>query len=451
MSRLMVSVSGLRGEVGSTLTPETIIRYTAAFAAFKNGGKIIVGRDSRVSGPFVKDLVTGTLVASGCQVIDIGIVPTPTVQMAIEHHHADGGIAITASHNPIQWNGLKFMDSDGRFLNPAKAEEVYAMADRNENRFAEWSGLGSVTVDDQASSRHIEKILALPYLNPAALRKRRFKVVIDSVNGAGGEIIAHLLKELGAEIIAINAEMNGRFAHTPEPLPENLVQLAAAVREHKADLGFAVDPDVDRCAIVNNLGEPIGEEYTLVIAVKLVLSHRMGRVAVNMSTSRASEDIVKYYNGMFVRSKVGEINVAGKMAEIEAVIGGEGNGGVILPELHTGRDAPLAVAMTLQMLLEHGGTMDELHQSLPQYAMVKDKVSVEGMDPDKVLAALQKKYADQPIDDLDGIKIDFDESWVHLRKSNTEPILRIISEAPTAAEARDLVDKFRSEVSMLNK
>jgi len=451
LSRLMVSVSGLRGEVGSTLTPETIIRYTAAFAAFKQGGKIVVGRDSRVSGPFVQNLVTGTLVASGCQVIDLGIVPTPTVQMAIEHHQADGGIAITASHNPIQWNGLKFMDSDGRFLNPARAEQVYAMAEQNEVRLAEWSGLGSVIIDDQASNRHIEKILALPYLNLSAVRKRNFKVVLDSVNGAGGQIISDLLKRLGAEVIAINAEMNGRFAHTPEPLPENLTQLAEAVRLHQADVGFAVDPDVDRCAIVNNLGEPIGEEYTLVIAVKLVLSQRMGRVAVNMSTSRASEDIVKYYNGMFVRAKVGEINVAEKMAEIEAVIGGEGNGGVILPELHTGRDAPLAVALTLQMLVEHGGTMKELHQSLPQYAMVKDKVSIEGMDPDKVLTTLQKKYAKQPVDDLDGIKIDFDESWVHLRKSNTEPILRIISEAPTAAEAQALVDKFRAEVSMLNQ
>lgn len=443
----MVSISGLRGEIGSTLTPEVVLRYTQAFAKFVNGGKVVVGRDSRVSGPFIADLVRGTLVACGCQVIDIGIVPTPTVQLEVEHHQAAGGIAITASHNPIQWNGLKFMGSDGRFLPPAQAQQVYQMADRNENLLQTWEKLGTVIFDDQAIERHIEKVLNISFLDVEAIRKRKFKVAIDTVNGAGGRIIPQLLEALGCEVIAINQEPNGRFAHTPEPLPENLKQLSEAVRQNKADVGFAVDPDVDRCAIVDNEGNPIGEEYTLAIATKLVFSKQLGRMVVNMSTSRASEDIARYYNCMFVRSKVGEINVAEKMKEIDAIIGGEGNGGVILPEVHLGRDAPVAVALTLQALLEHGGTMKELKASLPQYEMVKKKVSIEGLDPDQILQRLAEKYKDQQINTLDGLKIDFEDSWVHLRKSNTEPIVRVIAEAPTLEEAEALADKFMKEIT----
>jgi phosphomannomutase len=274
-------------------------------------------------------------------------------------------------------------------------------------------------------------------------------VVVDSVNGAGGLIIPDLLQALGCEVISINEEPTGVFAHTPEPLPENLKQLSDSVKSNKADVGFAVDPDVDRCAIVDNNGQPIGEEYTLVIATKLIFSKKMGRMAVNMSTSRASEDIAKYHNCMFVRSKVGEINVAEKMLEIDAIIGGEGNGGVILPELHLGRDAPVAVALTLQALLEEGVTMAELKASLPVYEMVKQKINIEGMDPDDVLEKMAQKYKDQPLDLLDGVKIDFDESWVHLRKSNTEPIVRVISEAPTAKEAEKLASRFMDEINSL--
>lgn len=373
MSRLMVSVSGVRGEVGSTLTPQVISKYTLAFGTYLKGGTVIVGRDSRVSGPFVSSIVKGCLLSTGCRVIDIGIVPTPTVQMAIEHHKAAGGIAITASHNPIQWNGLKFMDHNGRFLSPAEAAKVYAMGDNNEYQLQEWSGLGSEEKDTQANQRHIEEILKLDYIDLEKIQSRKFKVVLDTVNGAGGLIVPHLLEQFGCEVTLLNGEANGRFAHTPEPLPENLGELAEAVKKTGADVGFAVDPDVDRCAIVDNTGTPIGEEYTLALAIKLVLSQKMGRVAVNMSTSRAGEDIAKYYNCMFVRSKVGEINVAEKMLELEAIIGGEGNGGVILPELHLGRDAPLAVAMTLQALAEFEGNMHELFLSLPQYKMVKQK------------------------------------------------------------------------------
>ena len=447
VSRLMVSISGLRGEVGSTLTPQIIQKYTAAFAKYVNGGTVVVGRDSRVSGPFVNDLVKGVLAASGCKVIEIGIVPTPTVQLEIEHHQAAGGIAITASHNPIQWNGLKFMGSDGRFLNPEQAGTVFAMADADEQDYKEWSELGFVTADAGAIDRHIEKVKAISFIDVEAIRRRKFKVAVDTVNGAGGVIIPKLLEELGCDVVAINRETNGRFAHTPEPLPENLTQLGDAVKQHGADLGFAVDPDVDRCAIVDETGTPLGEEYTLAIAAKLVFSKEMGRMAVNMSTSRASEDIAKYYNCMFVRSKVGEINVAEKMKEIDALIGGEGNGGVILPEVHLGRDAPVAVALTLQMLLEFGGTISALKASLPQYEMVKLKANIGDMEPDTLLAAMAQTYKDQPIDTLDGLKIDFKDSWVHLRKSNTEPIVRVIAEAPTEHEARALAERFMNELT----
>ncbi|RLD09559.1 phosphoglucosamine mutase [candidate division KSB1 bacterium] len=445
----MVSISGLRGEIGTTLTPQVVEKYTLAFAKYINGGKVVVGRDSRVSGPLISDIVKGCLVASGCEVIDIGIVTTPTVELEIVHHKAAGGIAITASHNPIQWNGLKFMASDGRFLPPEAAGQVYAMADRGEMALKSWDQLGTVIPDDQAIRRHIEKVLNISYLDVDAIRKRHFKVAVDTVNGAGGVIIPQLLKELGCEVTAINQEPNGRFAHTPEPLPENLTQLSETVRKVKADVGFAVDPDVDRCAIVDNEGNPIGEEYTLVIAAKLVFSKTLGRMVINMSTSRASEDIAKYYNCMVVRSKVGEINVAEKMKEIDAIIGGEGNGGVILPEVHVGRDAPVAVALTLQALLEHGGTMKELKASLPQYEMVKKKVSIAGLDPDHILDTLKEKYKDYDINTLDGLKIDFEHSWVHLRKSNTEPIMRVIAEAPTLKEAEALADKFIAEIQSI--
>ena len=446
----MVSISGIRGVVGESLTPSVIQKYTLAFAKYLQKGTVVVGRDSRVSGPFVANLVKGCLLASGCKVIDIGIVPTPTVQLTIEHHKAAGGIAITASHNPIQWNGLKFMGSDGRFLNPEQAGIVYTMADRGEQALQSWDGLGTEQRDEKANQRHIEAVLNLSLIDPEVIRKRAFHVVVDTVNGAGGMIIPQLLEALGCRVTVINQEPNGRFAHTPEPLPENLTQLSEKVREVGADVGFAVDPDVDRCAIVDHEGHPIGEEYTLALAVKLVLSKKLGRVAVNMSTSRASEDIAKYYNCMFVRSKVGEINVADKMLEIDAIIGGEGNGGVILPELHLGRDAPLAVALTLQHLAEFGGTLNELKASLPQYHMIKQKVNIEGMDPDQVLQAMIEKYKNEPLNLLDGIKIDFADSWVHLRKSNTEPIVRIIAEAPTEEKALHLCQKFMAEIRVLS-
>jgi len=397
----------------------------------------------------IRNIVKGCLAAVGCDVIDIGVVPTPTVQMEILNYQAAGGVAITASHNPPEWNVLKFMDSNGRFLNPDKAAHVYRSADKETFKLKTWEKVGQDSYDPNANVRHIEAILKLPYLDIPKIQKRKFKVVVDCVNGAGGLIIPQLLQKLGCEMIVINGEAHGRFAHNPEPLPEHLTELITKVKVSKADVGFAVDPDVDRCAIVDNTGLAIGEEYTLAAAVKFVLSKKLGAVVVNMSTSRASEDIAKYYNCPFIRTKVGEINVAEEMAKSEAVVGGEGNGGIILPELHLGRDAPLAVALTLQHLAEMNKTMHDMYLSLPQYKMVKRKINIEGLDPDKILNTLADKHSDKNINLLDGLKIDSRLTWVHLRKSNTEPIIRVIAEAPTLQEAENQAVQYMDEIKSI--
>lgn len=446
MSTLMVSISGIRGIVGESLTPQIIQKYVLAFGSYMNRADVIVGGDSRTSGQYVKNLVKGCLQATGCHVIDIGIVPTPTVQLEILHHHSGGGIAITASHNPAQWNGLKFMDSNGRFLSPVEAERVFKLADQMKYDLADWQASGSETMDEGANQRHIDKILALPFINIDDLKNRKLKVAVDCVNGAGGMIIPQLLQQLGCKVIDINREPNGHFAHTPEPLPENLEQLKKLVKESKADIGFAVDPDVDRCAIVDNSGSAVGEENTLVCAVKFLLSKKLGSVVVNMSTSRASEDIARYYNCPFYRSKVGEINVVEEMIKNDAVIGGEGNGGVILPELHMGRDAPIAIAITLQHLLETGGTSKQMIDSLPKYQMVKSKVEIGDRNPDELIEKMINTHSDMDINLLDGLKIDQDDHWVHLRKSNTEPIIRIIAEAPTHKKANQIVVDYTKKI-----
>jgi phosphomannomutase len=446
----MVSISGVRGIIGESLTPEIIQKYALAFGTFINKSPIIVGRDSRTSGTQISNILKGCLQATGCHVIDVGIVPTPTVQMEILHHRAAGGVAVTASHNPSQWNGLKFMDAKGKFLSPEKASQVYELADRQEFSNKDWKRVGMETIEGGANDRHIRAILGLPFIKVSAIKKKKFTVAIDCVNGAGGLIIPQLLKKLGCTIIPINVEPNGKFAHTPEPLPENLGQLKKAVKESMADIGFAVDPDVDRCAIVDNTGKPIGEEYTLALAVKYYLSKKLGSVVVNMSTSRASEDIAKYYNCPFVRSKVGEINVVEEMIDQGAIIGGEGNGGVILPDLHMGRDAPLAIAFTLQSLLEYEGSISELVQTLPRYKMAKEKINIEGKNPDKIIKKLIGQFTGKKVNLLDGVKIDEDEHWVHLRKSNTEPIIRIIAEAKSAKQAKSIVVEYSDIIKNLS-
>jgi phosphomannomutase len=450
LSTLMVSISGIRGIIGESLTPDIVKKYALAFGSSMNKSPIIVGRDSRTSGTTISNILKGCLQATGCEVIDIGIVPTPTVQMEIIHHKAAGGVAVTASHNPSEWNGLKFMDGNGRFLSPDKAEQVFQLADRGDFKYTDWREVGNETQDFGANERHIQAVLNLPFIDVSSLKKRNFSVAIDCVNGAGGLIIPQLLKKLGCTVIPINDEANGIFAHTPEPVPENLGQLKKAVKESKTDIGFAVDPDVDRCAIVDNKGKPMGEEYTLALAVKFYLSKKLGPVVVNMSSSRASEDIAKYYNCPFVRSKVGEINVVEEMIAHEAIIGGEGNGGVILPELHLGRDAPIAVAIALQSLLEYSGSASDLVQSLPRYYMVKDKINIEGENPDSIINKLIDQFSGKKVNLLDGVKIDEEDYWVHLRKSNTEPIIRIIAEAKTAKEAQSIVREYSEIISKLS-
>ncbi len=449
MPTLMTSVSGVRGIVGDGLTPEVIAKYVHAFARPLQGKRIVVGGDPRVSQNFIRPLVKSVLMASGCDVIDIGVTATPTVQIAVEKLEADGGIAITASHNPIQWNGLKFIGGDGRFLPEKEIREVFTRADRYQPEYVSWKDLGQEESYPNATEDHLNAIYSLPYIDIEKIRSAKFKVVLDCVNGAGGVIIPQLLEHFGCEVIGLNLEPNGIFAHTPEPVPQNLTELAAAVKEHKADIGIAVDPDVDRCALIGNDGNPLGEEYTLALAVKFVLGKRLGHVVVNLSTSRAIDDIVRYYNCVLHKTRVGEINVAEEMDKVDAVIGGEGNGGVILPECHLGRDAPAAVALTLQHLAEFGGSITELKQSLPQYYILKDKAPLREVEPDRVMEYFAKRYQDQQLDFTDGLRIDKPDCWIHLRKSNTEPIMRIIVEARTPEIAWQILQQTKQEMAEL--
>lgn len=451
MSRhiLMRSVSGLRAVVGEGLSPENIVRHVAAFSDFLEAGPLVVGRDSRVSGPFILELVKGVLMAKGRKVIDIGITPTPTVQLMVEKMQAAGGIAITASHNPVQWNGLKFIGSDGLFLPPENIQKVFHLADQNDFEYVPYEKLGQTETYSTAIEDHIQAILNIPYIDIEKIRQKKFKVVVDTVNGAGGLIIPKLLKQLGCDVIALNQEPSGLFAHTPEPLPENLTELSKSVQQNRADIGFAVDPDVDRCAIVDEMGTPLGEEYTLALAVKLVLSKKLGPVVTNLSTSRVIDDLVMYHNAIGYRTPVGEIHVAKKMREVQAVIGGEGNGGVILPDVHLGRDAPVAIALTLQLLSENEATISQLKAKLPEYHMIKDKVNVAGINTDAVFSYFKEKFKNEKINEDDGLKIDFQNYWVHLRKSNTEPILRVMVEAQDLKSAKQIVEEIKKEIAKL--
>ncbi|RMI13846.1 MAG: phosphoglucosamine mutase [Calditrichaeota bacterium] len=449
MRALMTSVSGVRGVVGDTLTPETVIKYVQAFAEPRAGHTVVVGGDPRVSQNFLRPLVKAVLLATGCNVIDIGVTPTPTVQIATEHLKAAGGIAITASHNPIQWNGLKFIGADGLFLPEKEVQELYRRAEHPERAYASWKELGREESYPSAIEDHLQKIYELSYIDAELIRSKRFKVVLDCVNGAGGLIVPQMLEYFGCEIIGLNLEPTGMFAHTPEPVPQNLGELMEAVKAHKADIGFAVDPDADRCAIIGNDGNPLGEEYTLALAVKFILSKKLGPVVTNLSTSRAIDDIVQYYNCLLYKTKVGEINVADKMREVQAVIGGEGNGGVILPEVHLGRDAPVAVALTLQHLAEWGKSVAELKQTLPQYYIVKDKAPLGEVNPEQVMEHFAQKFSQERLDFTDGLRIDRPDSWIHLRKSNTEPIMRIIVEARTPDIAWRIVQEVKEEISRL--
>jgi len=442
VSTLMISISGVRGIVGEGLTPEVALSFAQAFGHYCNSGKVVMGRDSRISGPMLSGAVSAGLLAVGCEVVDIGIAPTLTTQLATKKLRAAGGIVLTASHNPVMWNGLKMLAPDGLFLDAEQGAKVLEIRNKKTYAFKTWDLLGRLSSYGRAVDDHLEEIKKLSFIDAERIRRRTFRVVADCVNGAGGVIVPQLLEHFGCEAIIINGKPNGRFARTPEPLPENLVELGKAVREHRADFGLAVDPDSDRLALVSEHGTPLGEEYTLAIAVNLILQKRRGNVAVNVSTTLAIDDIAARYGCTVERTRVGEINVAKRMREIGAVIGGEGNGGVILPDVHLGRDAMVGIAMTLQQLVEFGGPMSALHASLPQYVMCKRKVELrEGIDAQKILDKVEKEFQHERLDKLDGIKILRDRAWVQVRASNTEPIIRIMSEARTLKEAEALCDE----------
>ncbi len=456
---LMVSISGIRGVVGETLTPETIVKYASAYALYCNRGHIIVGRDGRITGKNVLDIVASTLLQMGCDVTDLGICPTPTVALAIEKLKAAGGISITASHNPMIWNGLKFFASTGLFLDVDENREFWRLTEQPA-KYVSWDKQGKYTLQETFLDEHIREVLSLSYIDIGKIRARKFKVVLDCVNSAGGIIVPRLLNKLGCEIIPIHCDMTGIFGHTPEPIPENLTSLCTKVREQHADIGIAVDPDVDRLVLINEKGEPFGEEYTIASCTKFILGKvftqnlksQIGndqslKVVINLSTTRAVEDIVKQYRASTLHTPVGEINVAKKMKEVGAVIGGEGSGGVILPEVHLGRDAIVGIVLVLQHLAEFGGTLSELKATLPQYYITKGKIDLGTLNPDAILKKLMADHSvSGAINTDDGLKIDFSESWVHLRKSNTEPIIRIIAEAHTKAEADELVKKFTAKI-----
>jgi len=450
---LMIGVSGIRGRVGEALTPEVVARYAAGFGAWARGRggskRIVVGRDSRVSGPLFHRVVLSALQSVGCDVIDIGLTTTPTCQLAVEHHHAGGGLMISASHNPIEWNALKFIGPTGLFLENAEGVEMRALVENGIPR-AQWNELGAIESDPSAVQRHIERVLAIPYIDVAGIRGRRFHVALDCVRGAGAVIMPLLLERLGCTITAINLETDGRFPRPPEPVAENLGELERLVLESGAVIGFAVDPDVDRLALVSDAGKAIGEDFTLALAARLVLRHRAGPVVTNLSTSRIVEDVATAAKMPVVRAPVGEVNVAVRMRDDRAAVGGEGNGGVILPEVHLGRDAPVGAALLLQLLHEENRPLSQIVSELPKYVIVKDKLDRPNASLDTVYQALRSAFPDAEADTQDGLRLSWPDRWVHVRPSGTEPIVRVIAEAPTAADANELVRRSREPLDALS-
>jgi phosphomannomutase len=450
----MVSISGIRGVVGQSLTPDVVVKYAAAFAEYSGRGTIVVGCDGRITGHSILQIVISTLQQMGCSVVNLGICPTPTVGLAVERFRAAGGIAITASHNPMIWNGMKFIAPTGMFLNAGENKKFWTIADRGNFPYAAWDAQGSVRNDPGFIDEHIDAIVSLPFIDVDRIRKRSLKVVVDCVNASGGVIVPKLLRTFGCDVVEMYCDVSGVFAHTPEPIPENLTALAARVVEEKADVGFAIDPDSDRLVLITDEGTPFVEEYTIVSAVQFILEteHRAGRrnhsVVVNLSTTRAVDDVAARYGATVHRTPVGEINVASRMKQIGAIIGGEGSGGVILPRLHFSRDAMAGIALFLQLLAESGGSSSKLKSSMPRYEIVKSKIDLGSLDAKTLLASLHKTYAatERTTTD-DGLKIDFPDAWVHLRTSNTEPIIRIIAEARTREEAAALAARFQKEMT----
>ncbi len=459
---LIKSISGIRGTiggaVGENLTPIDIVKFTIAYTRFiagKNEAKrlrIVVGRDARISGEMVNDIIEGTLLGCGADVINVGLCTTPGTEMAVITHKADGGIIITASHNPKQWNALKLLNEKGEFLNDQEGKQVLALAEQEDFDFPNVDSIGKVILREDFNPTHIEQVLSLEMVDVEKVKSRHFKVVVDAVNSIGGVVIPALLRKLGCEVIELNCEPNGHFAHNPEPLPQNLTEISEVIVREGADLGVVVDPDVDRLALVNEDGTMFGEEYTLVAVADYILSRTKGNACSNLSSSRALCDVTVARGGEYAASVVGEVNVVSKMKEIGAVIGGEGNGGVIYPELHYGRDALVGVALFLTYLAEQGCSMTELRKRYPAYYASKNKIELTpAIDVDKVLSTIKERYANERVNDIDGVKIDFAEHWVHLRKSNTEPIIRIYTEAKSQEFADEVAQQFIAEIKEICK
>jgi phosphomannomutase len=458
---LIKSISGIRGtiggKVGDNLTPVDAVKFASAYGTFLKTGsgkledgrklKVVIGRDARISGPMIHNLVVNTLVGLGIDIIDLGLSTTPTVEVAVPMENADGGIILTASHNPKQWNALKLLNNKGEFLSGADGAKILEIAEAEAFDFVDVDSLGEITINDSYMDIHIDEVLELPLVDAEAVAKRKFKVVVDGVNSTGGIIIPNLLEQMGVEVVKLYCEPNGHFPHNPEPLKEHLGDICKLVLEEKADFGIVVDPDVDRLAFISNDGEMFGEEYTLVAVADYVLSKTPGNTVSNMSSSRALRDITNKHNGSYQASAVGEVNVVELMKSTNAIIGGEGNGGIIYPELHYGRDSLVGVALFLTHLASLDSSVAELRASYPQYYMSKNKIELTPqIDVDAILVAMTDKYKNEDISTIDGVKIDFPTEWVHLRKSNTEPIIRIYTEAPTQAEADDLAFRIIDEI-----
>ncbi len=454
---LIKSISGIRGTIGGlqgeNLTPIDVVKFTSAYVRFmqeKNPGKrlrLVVGRDARISGQMVNNLIEGTLLGCGADVINVGLCTTPGTEMAVIVNKADGGIIITASHNPKQWNAMKLLNEQGEFLNDKEGKRVLALAEEENFPFPGVDELGKVLSREDFNPEHIRRVLALPLVDVELVKSKKFKVVVDAVNSVGGVVIPALLRELGCQVVELNCDPSGYFAHNPEPLAENLTEISEVMHREKADLGVVVDPDVDRLAFMMEDGVMFGEEYTLVAVADYILQHVKGATVSNLSSSRALCDVTEAHGCTYSAAAVGEVNVVAKMKETGAVIGGEGNGGVIYPELHYGRDALVGVALFLTYFAQKNCSMTELRKSYPAYFASKNKIELTPeIDVDKVLREMKERYANEQVNDIDGVKIDFAENWVHLRKSNTEPIIRVYTEAKSPAEADDLAQRFIAEI-----
>ena len=457
---LIKSISGIRGtiggNVGDNLTPIDAVKFASAYGSWvksqveKDEYRVVVGRDARISGEMMQQLVMNTLVGLGIHVIDLGLSTTPTVEMAVPMEHADGGIILTASHNPKQWNALKLLNEKGEFLNGEEGAKILEIAESNTIEFADVDDLGEITVNDAYIDLHIDEILDSKWVDVEAVKAANFKVVVDAVNSTGGIAIPRLLEAMGVEVVKLYCEPNGQFPHNPEPLKEHLGDICKLVVEENADFGIVVDPDVDRLAFIDEKGNMFGEEYTLVAVADYILGKEKGNTVSNLSSSRALRDVTEKHGGTYQASAVGEVNVVTLMKETQAIIGGEGNGGIIFPEFHYGRDSLVGAALFLTHLAEKKITVSQLREEYPAYFMSKNKIQLTPeLDVDAILVEMEKKYVNEEVSTVDGVKIDFPNNWVHLRKSNTEPIIRIYTEAKSQQEADDLADKIMMEIKAI--